>query len=198
MSTKEADLINAVLTYVSRCIAQGDVEALQRMRLGPEDIALFAELRVADLERFALSQPHRHFLDIAFKPASVRRTLMDIGQLRQWHELKLALIRAEAPRAMMATLFNMDNHEYAALHASLALPYAGGRPCQATDEESVRLWEAWRRLIGNTPFTAVTPEQYVALHRETGLSLRIIWPLVTRWFAVGQAERLPRRPSVAA
>jgi len=50
-STKEADLVTAVLMYAMRCLAEGDQTALRNMNFGVKEIEALREMRIADLYR---------------------------------------------------------------------------------------------------------------------------------------------------
>ena len=51
-----------------------------------------------------------------------------------------------------------------------------------TVEDAERLWHAWKAINDETPLDA---EKYLQLHRETGISLRIIWRQIQRWGVYG-------------
>ena len=62
------------------------------MRLSLDDIQLFTDLRLDDMQRLALSQPHRQFLDIRWKLKDLRSTVQYVVTLRHDTEAKIGAV----------------------------------------------------------------------------------------------------------
>jgi hypothetical protein len=60
-----------------------------------------------------------------------------------------------------------------------------GRPPEPDEASSHRLWEAWSRRVEGEESGLLTPEQYLTVQGETGVSLRAIWSLMQRWAQYG-------------
>ena len=181
MSSKECDLVRAVFLYVARAIAEGDLAALQRMRLNYDDVQLFSTLRLDDLQRLAENQPHGQFVDISWRPSDLQTLVRWAVQTRDDAELRQALIQAGASREMMAHWYAMGHDEFAAYQAMLSAPYPGGRPPKPDEATHQQVWQAWQQLMHAQAYDEATPEQYLALYKSTGVPLRIVWSLAKQW-----------------
>ncbi len=86
---------------------------------------------------------------------------------------------------MMQTFFGLSSREYTRLRRLLAAAPAVGRPPEADEASQRTLWAAWTHRRKDAYAELLTPEAYLALHRETGVGLRAVWTLTRRWAEFG-------------
>ena len=181
--TKEADLVTAVLKYAMRCLAEGDQVALRNMNFGVKEIEVLREMRVADLYR--VESLRAHCLEIALNRQVYWPMIDHLGEQRVMEDMIQALIIADAPQEMMQVLFGLNQRDYTRLRRTLSVDLAIGRPPELDEASSHRLWEAWSDRVDGEESGLLIPEQYLAIHGETGLSMRAIWNLTQRWAQYG-------------
>jgi len=169
----------AVLLYAIRCLAEGDQPALRAMGFGPEEIAGLRELRLDDLYRAGTLQAH--CLNIRLNRAVYRALLTHLKREREATEVQRDLIHADAPLELMQSLFGMGAREYTRLRRTLSVAPAIGRPPEPDEATSHALWQAWSQHAGGEAAAPPGPQDYLALHAETGAPLRAIWTLTQRW-----------------
>ena len=181
--TKESDLVTAVLMYALRCLAEGDQIALRNMNFGPRETQALREMTLADLYRE--ESLRAHCLNIALN-REVYWPMMDHLRLqRETEETEQALIAADAPLEMMQTLFGLGAREYTRLRRMLSVDPSVGRPPEADEETTHRLWYAWDRRVDGEENDLLPAAEYLELHAETGVSMRAIWNLTQRWSQYG-------------
>jgi len=183
ISTKEAELITAVLMYAMRCKAEGDQSALRAMNFGPNEIDALGEMNLGDL--YHVETLRAHCLKIMLN----RETFwLMIDHLHRRHEseaLQKALIAADASHEMMQTFFGLGSREYSHLRRMLAVAGSLGRPPEPDSESIRKVWEAWNRHSDRLQEGLLAPELYLEIHEETGVSLRSIWGQTCRWSEYG-------------
>jgi hypothetical protein len=172
--SKESDLVIAVLMYAVRCLAECDLAALRSMNFGPKEIEALREMSVSDLYR--VETLRAHCLKIALN-RQIYWPMMD--HLRQ--HTQRSLIAVDAPQEMMHTLFGVGPREYSRLRRMLSVAPSIGRPPDADEDESYKLWYAWEEIGGKEGAGPLAVDVYLDLHTETGLSMRAIWNLTQRW-----------------
>ena len=181
--TKEADLVTAVMLYAIRCLAEGDQPGLRAMGFGPEEITGLRELCLEDLYRAGSLKAH--CLNIRLNRAVYRALLTHLRRERESTEVQRALVQADAPLAMMQSLFGVGAREYTQLRRAFNLAPSVGRPQEPDEATSHALWLAWSARADDDAPARLGPEDYLALHTETGASLRAIWNLIERWSGQG-------------
>ena len=181
--TKEADLITAVLMYAMRCLAEGDQAALRHMNFGIKEIEALREMRVADLYRVASLRAH--CLEIALNRQVYWPMIEHLSEQRTMEDTIQALTAADAPQEMMQVLFGLNPRDYTRLRRTLLVDPSIGRPPELDDASSHRLWEAWSGRVNGEASGLLTPDQYLDIQGETGLSMRAIWNLTQRWAEYG-------------
>ncbi len=181
--TKEADLISALYLYASRCWAEGDLPALREMGFGREEIEDLLSLSLADIQR--LCNVNGHPLKVELDRETFRLIVRHLHRERRNEESLRALIVADAPLPMMQTLYGMNGKEYTGWRQMLGMPPAAGRPPDADEEASHRVWHAWHALLGDRDPDELQPAEFLALHDDTQVPLRSLWNLVQRWSVRG-------------
>jgi hypothetical protein len=180
-TTKEGDLLTAVFLYLSRSIAEGEVEALCRMQLTPALLRLIGELRLDDMQSLAVTVLHTAVLEVRFAGDAFQRAVRGMIQLRAERALKLELIQRGAPQSMMEALYGMTRNDYASWHVITQAASPAGRPSRPTEEEVQRVWKTLRQLVGDKPLGELTPSDYLNLYQRTGIALRTVWLIVSAW-----------------
>lgn len=181
--TKESDLVTAVLMYAIRCLAEGDHVALRNMNFGPREIEALREMNLADLYR--IESLRAHCLDIGLNRDVYWPMVEHLRRQRESEELQQQLIVADAPLEMMQTLFGLGSREYTRLRRLLTVDPSVGRPAEPDEASSNRLWGVWVQRVGDQREGPLSPHEYLAIHRETGISMRGIWNLTQRWNQYG-------------
>ncbi len=197
--TKESELVTSILRYAIRCLAEGDHAALRNMNFGPREIEPLHEMNLADLYR--IDSLRAHCLEIALNREVYWPMIEHLRRQRESEELQQTLIAADAPLEMMQTLFGMGCREYTRLRRTLAVSPSVGRPPELDEESTHTLWHAWQRQSSTDDTPTLSAQTYLALHRETGISLRAIWTLTQRWSDYGdlsgQLDPSPSEPLCA-
>lgn len=181
--TKESDLVTAVLMYAIRCLAEGDQVALRNMNFGPREIEALREMNLADLYR--IESLRAHCLDIGLNRDVYWPMVEHLRRQRESEELQQLLIVADAPLEMMQTLFGLGSREYTRLRRLLTVDPSVGRPAEPDEASSNRLWGVWVQRVGDQREGPLSPHEYLAIHRETGIPMRGIWNLTQRWNQYG-------------
>jgi hypothetical protein len=181
--TKEADLVTAVLMYAMRCLAEGDQTALRNMNFGPKEIDALREMKLADLYR--IESLRAHCLEIALNRQVYWPMIDHLRTQRESEETLQSLIAADAPHEMLQILFGLNARDYSRLRRTLSVDPSVGRPPEPDEEHSHRLWHVWSKRVDGDESGLLTPEVYLEIHDETGLSLRAIWNLTQRWAQYG-------------
>ena len=184
--TKESDLVTAVLFYAMRCLAEGDQAALRNMNFGIKEIEALRALQLADLYR--IETLRAHCLEIGLNRQVYWPMIERLSTERAMEETIQALIAADAPQEMMQVLFGLNGRDYTRLRRLLAADPAIGRPPELDEAGSHRLWAAWSARVDGEASGLLTAEDYLGLHRETGLSLRAIWSQTQRWAQYGPLD----------
>jgi hypothetical protein len=182
-STKESDLVTAVLMYAMRCLAEGDQGALHNMNFGPQEIETLREMTLADLYRVASLRAH--CLAIRLNRRVYWPMIDNLRQQRASEELQQTLIAADAPQEMLQTLFGLGPREYTRYRRMLSVDPSVGRPPEPDEESAHRLWAVWKEQVGDEAPDLLEPEVYLDLYQETGLSMRAIWSLTQQWSQYG-------------
>ncbi len=177
-TSKEAELNVAVLHYIAKCLAEGDDGALTHLGLGRHDAEAAQSLAFGDL--YLLSSVHFPVLrDGAVDRNLFHRLMNHVRRTRASKSLLDALLTLDAPLALMHHFFGMDSNAYAERGRSLQLVRPIGRPPEPTEAEEQAIWQAYADLEkpeGEEP----SAEDYLALHRATGIPLRTLWLIVQR------------------
>ena len=184
MGNKESELTSAVMLYAIRCLAEGDQSALRNMNFGPREVQALREMNLGDMCH--IETLRAHCLKIALNREVYWPMVAHLRNRRESEELQKALISADAAQEMMQTFFGMSGREYARLRRMLVVETISGRPPEPDEEATQKLWEAWKQRIEGREEMLLPPEEYLAMHEETGIALRAIWSQTKRWAEYGQ------------
>ena len=171
--TKESDLVAAVLLYASRCLAEGDHQALQELGFGQREVATLRSLSLNDLH--CAESLRTHCLDNRLDAGRFRAIIGHLATVREDENLQHELIRADAPLALMRCHFGMSSREFTKLRQTLAVPPSAGRPAEPDEETSAALWRALNGRVRPDPDWPLAPKEYLSVQAQCGAPLRAIW-----------------------
>lgn len=178
--TKEADLNFAVFTYLARCVAEGDYEAMNALSFDHEDAAFIEQIRLPDL--LALCATRGHALNIRVDKEALRWLKEHMRRRRNRETLKSELLRAEAPFELMRQFFGMSGKDYAAARQTLGQPNGKGRPALESERDEQRLWQLWIVLAKpDTPDKLRREDLWLVVGREIASTLRAAWHTIQVW-----------------
>jgi hypothetical protein len=184
MGNKESELTSAVMMYAIRCLAEGDLSALRNMNFGPREVEALREMNLGDMCH--IETLRAHCLKIAINREVYWPMVAHLRNRRESEELQKALIRADASQEMMQTFFGMGGREYVRLRRMLMVETTSGRPPEPNEKEIQILWEVWKQRTEGHENGLLPPEEYLAMHEETGIALRAVWSQASRWADYGQ------------
>ena len=95
----------------------------------------------------------------------------------------------------MRNLFGLGSREYTRLRRMLTVEPAVGRPPEPDEETAHRLWRALATQMQTDKDNGTDPGVYLAVHHETGASLRAVWNLAQRMVEYGDVYAPAQRPS---
>lgn len=179
IGSKEAELTSAVMFYAIRCLAEGDQSALRNMNFGPREVEALRDMSFGDLCH--IETLRAHCLRIALNREVYWPMVAHLKLRRESEDLQKMLIVADAPLEMMQTLFGMSGREYARLRRMLVVETVTGRPPEPSEEETEKLWAAWKARVDGLRDGLLPPATYLEIHEESGLPLRLIWGQTRRW-----------------
>lgn len=179
MNTKEGNLVSAVLMYAMRCLAEGDLRSLQHMQFGEKEVEALRELHMLDLSRVETMKAH--CLSISLNRQVFWPMIDLLKRERKNENLLISLIEKNAPFDMLHELFGMSTREYAARRRHLPSNLGQGRPQLPERKVEDELYAAWRRMVDERGTFDLNGFDFVALHGETGVSIRAVWSLVSKW-----------------
>ncbi|MGQ0700572.1 MAG: STY4526/YPO1902 family pathogenicity island replication protein [Panacagrimonas sp.] len=180
--SKENDLTFAVLNYASRCVAEGDFHAFRGLGFQIEDIGVIERLSLAELQ--LLSTSRSHAINVSLDREAWGWLLKRVRRQRSRDALALALIRLDAPNAMMASLFSYTDRDYASRREACGIKetLAGGRPPSASEDDERHLWDLWVRLAkADTPQQLRADDLWLVVAKEGRPPVRTAWNLIQKW-----------------
>lgn len=210
---KETMLVHAALNYAACCLAEGDLYALREMGIGVEEAKALNTLTVTDLQRTAISQTRSHFLSLKFNCKVLRLMIEHVRCQREKEKVMLELIECDAPREMLRALYGLSHRDCQGYRQMLGRHSPPGRPSHTDSATAQIVWAEWQKRFGDEcDPDLVKPEDWLALHKVTGVPMRTIWNLAQKWSfhggpgmpaeqafqgdaATGQAKKVLRFPS---
>lgn len=186
---KEQDFTRSLLMYAVTCLQHGDTSALRGMGFTERAAQAVGDLTVNQL----VAMVGR------INPKVVRTSLDDeafwefIGQMKRETELeriKNELVQRDAPVAMLQELFGIGAKQYAVMRKAIGAAPGVGRPSGLAEEEVHAVWHTWERIVGNG---RPSPEHFLQIAEETGVSMRALWRLAQGWKAA-HARRTRQDP----
>ena len=178
-STKESELVSAILTYAMRCVLEGDQIALREMRFGEKEVDAIGRLSLFDLQR--LDSLKSHCLNITLNQQVFWPIIEHVQRSREEDGTIRNLLAADAPFEMMNHLYGMSSREFTGKRKNLLKKTQVGRPSLPDSDEEASLYRLWTELLQDSDGDNLEGKHYLKLHRESNQSLRAIWQLTQRW-----------------
>lgn len=181
--TKEADLLMAVIHYATRCLAEGDLRALNDIGFRAQDLAALENMTLADIH--ALSFAKANALVIQIDREVLRWQVERVLRSRHRQRLENDLLQAEAPHDMMRHLFGWNLRKFMARRTQLGikLKTGCGRPRRLSPQAEESLWNLWLHLAhGERPGDLRTDDLWLLVARAwRDAGLRDAWQAIQRW-----------------
>ena len=184
MGNKESELTSAIMLYAIRCLDEGDQSALRSMNFGPREVVALREMNLGDMCH--IESLRAQCLKIALNREVYWPMVAHVRNRRESEDLQKALISADAGQEMMQTFFGTRARAYVRLRRTLMAKTSTGRPPEPDEEQTQRLWDAWKRRIEGREESPLSPQDYLAIHEETGIPLRAVWSQISRWTEYGR------------
>lgn len=183
--TREAELNEAILRYLVRCIEE-DTPSRMAEQLGidgtlAEQLAReIPQLRLCELQRFAGTRAM--IGSIRLNPQALSTLLTVIRSDRHKEQSMIALLKAQAPHEMLYSLFGLDRNTYSTLRRRHGVSNTG-RPRTPTAEQEQKLLDALDHhgLDSDELRTRRDSGIWLQLCEETGMTLGTLWALVQQW-----------------
>ncbi|HNP34352.1 MAG TPA: DUF2857 domain-containing protein [Woeseiaceae bacterium] len=185
-SSKESELVVAVLLYAARCWQDGDRHALRQMNFGAREAAAIAGLKIDDVAR--AQQLGAHCLDIRLNRDAFWGLLSGFERLREHESVQRELIARDASFEMMTALFGLGAREYARWRRILGLPISTGRPTELDEHTEHAIWRACEAHTASTESTSLQPADYLAVAIACDTSVRTVWRALASWSATDQSS----------
>jgi hypothetical protein len=179
--SKEGELNYALFVFATRCLAEGDIDALRQIGFIPEDIPVLDQLRISDLH--ALTASRASAVNVSVDRSAFQRLIDNIYRRRTRERLNRELLRLDAPLPMMTALFGMNARQYTALRDCIGITAGVGRPTSQLDSaDEVRLWRLWVLLADvDHPQRLRHDDLWLIIGREQSTSLRSCWFAIQHW-----------------
>lgn len=178
-SSKESDLVVAVLLYASRCWQEGDRHALRQMNFGVREVVAISTLQMDDITR--AQRLGAHCLDIRLNRDAFWSLLSGFERLREHEALQRELIARDAPFQMMAELFGTGAREYSRWRRMFGLPTNTGRPAELDEETEHAIWRACEDRMGTAEQKSVGAKDYLEIAVACDTSVRSAWRALAPW-----------------
>ena len=184
MGNKESELTTAIMQYAIRCLSEGDQAALRNMNFGPREVEALREINLGDMCH--IQTLRAHCLKIALNREVYWPMVAHMRNRGDAGDLQKEMIKADAAQDMMQHFYGTGSREYVRLRRMLVVESISGRPPEPNEVETQTLWDAWKQRIEGREGMLLRPEEYLAMHEETGIALRAIWSQTSRWAEYGK------------
>lgn len=175
MTNPEYEITHAAIRYAMQCILDENRHALLEMGFGTKECEAISQLSVADLLRLE-RRITGHALRIQLNQDLFWSTLAEIQRDRSEEKICIDLLKCDAPADLIRELYGIGEKQYARLRRIHGAPKGVGRPSELKEDEA---WTLSEVLSGYTGM--LSPSDWLAVAKDTGLSLRVIWPAFKRW-----------------
>jgi hypothetical protein len=177
MST-HADLSFHVLRYALQRVHEGDLSAALDLGFTVDEIRSMERLTLKALGH--LSRLSAHFLRVEVDHETYRAMISRVTEESESEGTQDALLRAGAPRALMAQMYGWSALQYAHRRRLLGIVGISGRPPQPTEAEEAMVWRHWRLNA-----TAPLAQRYLRAATASGVTVAIVHSLVRAWEEAG-------------
>jgi hypothetical protein len=181
-----ADLSFHVLRYALQRVHDGDLSAALDLGFTIDEIRSMEALTLNDLEH--LSRLSAHFLRVQVDHDTYRAMIHRVAEEAESKDTQDALLRAGAPRSLMAEMYGWSALQYAHRRRLLGITSTPGRPPQPTESEETAVWHHWRSH-GQAPLA----QRYLQAATAAGVTVSVVHSLVRSWEQVGFTSAHPLR-----
>ena len=168
------DLSFHVLRYALQRVNDGDLSAALDLGFTVDEIRAMEVLTLNDLEH--LSQLSAHFLRVHVDHDTYRAMINRVTEEAESKGTQNDLLRAGAPRSLMAEMFGWSALQYAHRRRLLGITSTPGRPPQLTESDETAVWRHWR-LHGQAPLA----QRYLQAATAVGVTVAAVHSLVRSW-----------------
>lgn len=192
----ETELCLHLFCHVADLYRGNERQELRCLGLNPEQARLICSL--SSLEVQHLAQHFWRFAVLEMQAGKLEQVLATAVGTARWLQQCTELVRAGAPRELMARYYGMSCEMYAAMRAMHGLQ-ACGRPRVLPDDMQDLLYEEFMHCYcsGKERLGVLRqPGFFLSLYESMGrkVSLREIWTLVQRWIEDKEAREPPDQP----
>ena len=180
------DLAFHVLRYALQRVHDGDLSAALDLGFTVAEIRSMEALTLNDLEH--LSRLSAHFLRVQVDHDTYRAMIHRVTEEAESKDTQDALLRAGAPRSLMAELYGWSPLQYAHRRRLLGITSTPGRPPQPSESEETAVWRHWR-LHGQSPLA----QRYLQAAATAGVTVAAVHTLVRSWEQAGFDSGHPPR-----
>jgi hypothetical protein len=173
MST-HADLSFHVLRYALQRVHEGDLSAALDLGFTVDEIRSMEGLTLKALGH--LSRLSAHFLRVEVDHDTYSAMIHHVTRESESEGTQDALLRAGAPRSLMAEMYGWTALQYAHRRRVLGIRGTSGRPPQPTESEEAAVWRHWR-LSGTAPLA----QRYLHTSSAAGVTVATVHNLVQSW-----------------
>ncbi len=169
------ELVKAVLVYCAGRLAEGDIQPLLDLGLDDTDLKELATLKLVDL-----AQANRFKgclrVEVKLDVPAFRTMLRHARGVFASDECERTLILADAPFAMMNSLFGISNRDFTRMRAQLSVESPPGRPPAPHEGTIAKLRQAIeRRVKAQGSDSLLRPQDYLDIADECDASMRHVW-----------------------
>jgi hypothetical protein len=189
MARPEYEITHAAIRYALQCMLESNWHALREMGFGRQECEALNQLTLADLASLE-KRLSGHILKIELNPALFWAALADVRHEASAQQIRVELIKRDAPADMMRALYGIGDKAYTRLRRHHGAPAGVGRPVELDPDATWALSEILNRYK-----PVIQPSDWLAIANESGIGLRTIWREHKRWQSLpadcvpGAAER---------
>lgn len=192
----ETELCLHLFCHVAELYRGNERQKLRGVGLNPEQARLICSL--SSLEVQHLAQHFWRFVVLDMHAGKLEQVLATAVGTARWLQQCTELVRAGAPRELMAHYYGMSCEMYAAMRAMHGL-HACGRPRVLPDDVQTLLYDEFmRRYRSGKDRTDPLrqPGFFLSLYESMGrkVSLREIWTLAQSWIKDRETREPPDQP----
>jgi hypothetical protein len=175
--TKEAKLVQAVIEYAVDCLRQGDLRSLEKLGFKRTDLNDLRRLNLGDLRY--IRAIHYHMVDMVLDRVKLHMIMQYLERERDEQETIEYLFRHDAPLSILHQLHGLNSKDCVFYRALYDTPAHNGRSREATEEEVWKVWGVVNRLGKSQEVDRWVAADWIAIHKEADVPLRIIWRIVS-------------------
>ena len=190
--TKEGRLLEAILEYAMECVRQEDFDGLDSL----DDLGLrrvdIPELRALSLDDLrSLRQITYNIVEVKIDRDRLWLALSHIKRERNARAKMEYLFKHDAPLPVLHGLYGLHGEDCAVHRALFDAPSHMGRVRDPEPEEIRKVMAAVQAGLAGREVTEWTPDEWVAVHQETGVPLRVVWQIMNDAATDGNAPGGP-------